>query len=150
MAVSNVQINPLQYFKFSWTTAGADAANSSYNATIFQNQTDVTGVPYMNVPPNQIWKAVDVNIASTQTPAYTMDLLVGNSPQNININLNTTALSLGTTRINPFALMPNQGMLVGSATTLQIKIVSIAAATATVAATYSGNLGISAYPLPKK
>lgn len=149
MAVSNVQINPLQYYKFSWSPQASDGVNTSYNATIYRNQTDQTGTTGgLNIAPNQIWKVIDVNLASVTTPAYTLDLIVGGTNQNININLNTTALSLGTTRINPFALMPNQGMFVGAATTLEIQIVS-QAANGTVAQTLSGNLGVAAFPVPK-
>jgi hypothetical protein len=149
MAVSNIQINPLQYFKFSWTAAASDATNTTYTATIYQSQTDTVGVTQVTIPPNQIWKAVDINEYTTTTPDYSFDMIIGGTPQNINIDLNSTSLSLGTTRVNPFALMANGGMLIGSATTLKIQLASLAA-NGTVAQTLSARLGVAAYPIPSK
>ena len=148
MPLSNVQINPAQNFKVTFTVDASAVVNTPLSATIFQSLTDNVGVAQINVPPNQIWKVVDFYISTSSTPDLLVDLTVSNTTQNINFDLNAAALSLGTTRLNTFAYMQNGGLFIGANATLQVKAAT-QAANGTTAVTISATMVIVQYPVPK-
>lgn len=150
MAVSNVQINPTQSFKVTFTVTASAAVNSVFAGTFYQNQTDVTGVTQLPVPPNQIWKIVDFYVSTTQTPDAIVDFLIGNTPQNVNLDMNATSLGLGTTRINTLAYMANGGLFIGANVQVQAKAAIQASNATTVAATLTATMVVAAYPIPSK
>jgi len=150
MAVANtIQNNTNIQLDAIFTLGISLAASSVVVANISQSLTDTVGTSSVTVPPNQVWHFVDAYVSASLTYDMKIDIVVANTAQNLNFDANSTLITAGNSRLNPFAGM--QGLTIPANATFQIKGFTLAA-NGTIATTEHvyfnvvpmpfGNLGI--------